>query len=58
MSKVVLWQMCLGTLGFLTCLILLVTRQDVPQLWVVMSGSVALLGGGALYEIGKGGNGK
>lgn len=57
MSKVTFWQMCLGTLGFLTCLGLVIMGRDVPQLWIVMSSSVALLGASAIYQIGKGGEG-
>lgn len=55
MSKVTIWQMCLGTVGFLTCLAMVATGRDVPQLWIVMSSSVALLGASAIYQIGKGG---
>lgn len=57
MTRVIFWQMFLGTLGFLEQLAWAVSGHE-PQ-WLILSTSLALLGGGTIMQIGKGnGNGK
>ena len=53
MTRVVFWQMLLGSIGFLVEVILVVLGQE-PQ-WLILSSSIALLGGGTISQIGKGG---
>lgn len=53
MSRVVFWQMLLGSIGFLDQLIWAFKGND-PQ-WLILSVSLALLGGGTIQQIGKGG---
>jgi len=52
-TRVVFWQMLLGSIGFLVEVILVVLGQE-PQ-WLILSSSIALLGGGTISQIGKGG---
>jgi hypothetical protein len=56
-TKIVFWQMVLGTVGFLEQLIWAATNHE-PQ-WLILSVSMGLLGGGTILQIGRGGgNGK
>ena len=53
MTRVVFWQMLLGSAGFLQQLAWSLRGHD-PQ-WLILSVSLALLGGGTIQQIGKGG---
>ncbi len=52
-TKVIFWQMLLGTVGFLEQLLWAATGHE-PQ-WLLLSVSMALLGGGTIQQIGRGG---
>lgn len=54
MSKVVIWQMAVGTVLVLTSVLVWAFSARDPN-YLIMASGTALLGGGALYQIGKGG---
>jgi hypothetical protein len=54
MTKMIVWQMILGSIGFLEQIIWAATDHHDPQ-WLILSVSLALLGGGTIQAIGKGG---
>lgn len=57
MNKVVIWQMAVGTIMVLAATFAWLFLNRDPNYLIVASGTT-LLGGGILYQIGQGRNGK
>lgn len=57
MSKIVLWQMAIGTVLLVVSVLAWAISNREPN-YLIMASGTALLGGGALYQIGKGGGAK